>query len=237
MITIRSLSLALAGVLTASSAHACSLALVMAMDVSASVDAHEHRLQLDGVAGALTDPEVVNAIESVGGIWLYSFEWSGRHKQKAQIDWTFVKDATSAQAAAADLTSTARSETEFPTALGYALGHASLMLNAAPERCERRVIDVAGDGVNNEGFGPQSAYRAFDFSGITVNALVIGEVEGTTDFYAREVLHGPAAFMEVTRNFNDYKTAMKRKLLREVRGNQFASARSSLMDARALPLP
>jgi len=237
MVSNRSLALALACALAASPAKACSLALVMAMDVSASVDASEHRLQLDGVAGALTDPEVVDAIESVGGIWLYSFEWSGRYKNKTQIDWIFVEDAASAQAAATDLASTARSETEFPTALGYALGHASLVLNRAPERCDRRVIDVAGDGINNEGFGPQSAYRAFDFTGITVNALVIGEVEGTADYYAREVLYGPAAFMEVTRSFNDYKTAMKRKLLREVRGNQFAAARPSVTAGRGPRLP
>ncbi|GGB63260.1 hypothetical protein GCM10011316_38920 [Roseibium aquae] len=216
---------ALGAGLSAVPATACSLALVMAMDVSASVDAREHRLQLDGVAGALNDPEVISAIESVGGIWFHSFEWSGRHKQKTQVDWTFLTDAGSARAAATALAATSRSETEFPTALGYALGHASVVLKQAPEQCRRRVIDVAGDGINNEGFGPQNAYSAFDFAGITVNALVVSEVEGTTDYYAREVLHGPAAFMEVTRDFDDYKTAMTRKLLREIRGNQFAAAK------------
>ncbi|WP_150524991.1 DUF1194 domain-containing protein [Roseibium sediminis] len=217
------LGLALPFVTAANSSAACSLALVLAMDVSASVNDREHDLQLKGLSGALTDPSVMTAIRNVGGIWLTSFEWSGRYNQISQIDWRFVRAEDEIHAAADQIAAQPRSQTEFPTALGHALGHASILLQNAPETCARKVIDVAGDGINNEGFGPASAYGAFRFSDVTVNGLVIAEDQDTERYYLEEVIHGPGAFVEVTRSFEDYRDAMTRKLLREIRGDQFAS--------------
>ncbi|MBO6757706.1 MAG: DUF1194 domain-containing protein [Roseibium sp.] len=220
---LTALVVAVGGWLVFSPAKACSLALVVAMDVSASVDAREHQLQLQGLSGALMDPSVVEAIETVGGIWFHSFEWSDRYKQVTQAPWSYLTDAASAEAAARRIAATPRSQTEFPTALGYALGHAAVVLNRAPERCDRRVIDVAGDGINNDGFGPKSAYRAFDFNAVSVNALVVGGHDETTRYFEREVIRGPGAFVEQALDFEDYREAMTRKLLREIGGNQFAS--------------
>jgi len=196
---------------------ACSLALVVAMDGSASVDAREHALQLRGLARALEDPDVVDAISAVGGIWFSSFEWSGRYQQVMQVDWSFLDGEQSARAAAAKLARSRRGFQEFPTALGYALGYAAVHLKAVPERCARRIIDVAGDGVNNEGFGPASAYDAFPFEGIVVNALAIrGAKPDPVAYYRANVIRGPGSFVEVASGFDDYADAMKRKLLREV---------------------
>lgn len=198
-------------------ASACPLALIIAMDGSSSVDAREHALQLQGLAHALQDPEVVDAISSVGGIWFSSFEWSGRYQQVMQVDWSFLDGEESAKAAAAKLARSGRSFNEFPTALGYALGYAAIHLNKAPEKCARRVIDVAGDGVNNEGFGPASAYHAFPFEGIVVNGLAIkGARPDPVAYYRHSVIRGPGSFVEVASSFDDYASAMKRKLLREV---------------------
>ena len=94
------------------------------------------------------------------------------------------------------------------------------MLKRAP-RCLRQTIDMAGDGQNNEGFGPLIAYREFPFDGVTVNGLVVnaadfeGEV-GLIAFYKGEVLHGPGAFMIIANGFDDYERAMRRKLEREL---------------------
>ncbi|MEP3049658.1 MAG: DUF1194 domain-containing protein [Roseibium sp.] len=206
------------------SAAACSLALVLAMDGSASVDQREHRLQLNGLADALRDPDVVQAILAVGGIYITSFEWSGRYQQQQQLGWRYLSDAISAQGAAEKLRKAARGYTEFPTALGYALGHASLLLQKAPQTCRRKVIDIAGDGSNNDGFGPSSAYKAFDFENVTVNALVIaGMDELLVDYYRSKVIKGPGAFVEVAGTYNDYAEAMKRKLIREIFGSGYAS--------------
>lgn len=207
------------------SAAACSLALVLAMDSSASVDAREHQLQINGLADAIRDPEVVDAIEIVGGIYLTSFEWSGRYQQVEQFGWRFINDETSAQNAAETLRTTQRGFTEFPTALGYALGHASILLDRAPAHCLRKVIDVAGDGINNDGFGPDSAYKAFNFADVTVNGLVVASPETTpVEYYYSSVIRGPGAFVEVAATYDDYAEAMKRKLIREILGSGLASA-------------
>ncbi|MES0808016.1 DUF1194 domain-containing protein [Roseibium sp. SCPC15] len=212
--------------LGASQAFSCSLALVLAMDGSASVDAREHRLQLNGLADALSDTDVVQAIEAVGGIWINSFEWSGRYQQLQQLNWQFLNDGASAATASETLRKTPRGFTEFPTAIGYALGYASVQMRQAPRPCARKVIDVAGDGINNDGFGPESAYNAFDFQGITVNGLVIaGPNTIPARYYESFVIRGPGAFVEIATDYDDYARAIKRKLLREIYGNGYAALR------------
>lgn len=211
-------------------ASACSLALVVAMDGSASVDPGEHDLQRGGLASALSDPEVVAAIELVGGIWFSSFEWSGRNQQAIQLGWQFITDQAGADAAAAQLAATPRAFIEFPTALGYALGFAAVHLKTAPQRCARQVIDMAGDGVNNDGFGPDSAYKAFDFEGVTVNGLVIASAAADPlDYYRTQVIRGPGAFVEVANGFADYAVAMKRKLIREITSGNYSALPAGLV--------
>ncbi|MEP0408190.1 MAG: DUF1194 domain-containing protein [Roseibium sp.] len=213
-------------------ASACALALVVAMDGSSSVSPQEHTFQLEGLSGALKDEDVRRAIQSLGGIWFSSFEWSGRYQQHVQIDWRFLESDDSISAAAADLAASDRGYTEFPTALGYALGFAAVHLAKVPEPCARKVVDVAGDGINNEGFSADKAYGAFPFDGITVNGLAIaGADPDPVAYYRDKVIRGPGAFVEVAKGFANYRAAMKRKLLREIRGMNFASAEpASSMD-------
>ena len=196
---------------------ACQLSLILALDVSASVDAREYKLQQEGMAAALTDPDVSQLILSQGGIWLMAFEWSGSRHQYPQLNWTFLDDPAAISAAAERLRSARRRVQEFPTSLGYAVGRALQEFRKAPEVCVRRVVDVAGDGVNNDGFPPESAYRANDMTGITVNGLVIeGENPPPVPYYLERVIHGPGAFVEVADSYDDYARAMRRKLLREL---------------------
>lgn len=213
---------ALAACLAASApAGACEVALAFALDVSASVDSYEYAQQRDGLATALTDPSVARVIMGLpGGVALAAYEWSGRNQQVVIADWTAVGDAAALAAFAARLRATSRSHREFPTALGYALGFGAGLIGRAPP-CGRRVIDVSGDGVNNDGFPPRLAYDAFPFDGLTVNGLAIaGSEPEIAAYYRAHLPHGPGAFVEVAADYADYARAMRRKLLRELLGAQ-----------------
>ncbi len=217
---IAALSLAL---LAAPAAYACPLALVLAIDVSSSVDDSEYELQRQGLAEAFRDPQVGAAIRATGGLLASAFEWSGREQQVVQADWTWLETPEEIARFADRIEGTPRSHYRYPTALGYALGYAAIHHGRAPRDCARRVVDMAGDGINNEGFPPESAYRAFDYSAITVNGLAIaGDDPDPVRYYGDRVIRGPGAFVEVARGFGDYARAMKRKLLREIDGPPLA---------------
>ena len=209
-------------VLLPQGAEACRLALVLALDVSSSVDAAEDRLQRGGLAAALRDPAVQAAFLAVPDpVALHVFEWSGRYDQVPLLPgWTLIESAADLAAAAAAIEASARSRTDMPTAMGHALGHAATMLANGPD-CLFSTIDIAGDGENNEGFGPAEAYAAFPFEGVTVNGLVVngadyeGEV-GLVAFFRGEVIRGPGAFVEIAAGYEDYARAMRRKLLAEL---------------------
>ncbi|WP_299373658.1 DUF1194 domain-containing protein [uncultured Tateyamaria sp.] len=211
----------LAACCVASPALACRLALLLALDVSSSVDATEDRLQRGGLVAALTAPEVQAAFFANDmPVALAVYEWSGRYNQEVVLDWLLIDSPAALVVAAETVAASVRSHSEFPTAMGYALGFGAEMLARAP-RCLRQTIDMAGDGQNNEGFGPQLAYREFAFDEVTVNGLVVNAAEFTSEtmlieFYEKEVLRGPGAFLEVAQGFEDYERAIRRKLEREL---------------------
>ena len=203
------------------------------MDVSSSVDAAEDQLQRAGVARALIDPAVEAAFFiSPDPVSLFVFEWSGRYRQRVLLDWQTITTPEDLFRAAQAIGRSARMGDDFPTAMGYALGYASTQFARVPD-CESRTIDLAGDGVNNEGFGPASAYAAFPFDGVTVNGLVVQ----TTDdedaitlpaYFRSEVIRGPGAFTEIANGFADYENAMRRKLLRELTSMMLGGAPQSM---------
>ena len=203
--------------LAATPVEACRLALVLAMDVSSSVDANEDRLQRNGLAAALLAPEVQAAFfASPDPVALQIFEWSGQRNQTDLLDWTLITSPADLLFAANLLADGARSISDMPTAMGYALGYASIKLQQAPA-CLFQTIDMAGDGTNNDGFGPINAYAAFPFEGVTVNGLAIaGSDTSVLRYYETEVIRGPTAFVEVANGFEDFEDAMRRKLVREL---------------------
>ena len=216
----------LGAVILAKGALACSLALVLALDVSASVDPDEFALQQKGLGAALRSDAVAQAIVAQGGIWLTAYEWSGKRHQYEQFPWTFLDTESAVLEAANAIAGTRRLAEDFPTSLGFALSHGLGLLRDAPEACTRRVIDVSSDGESNDGFSPATAYKEWDVDGITVNALVIEEPRSDIASYYRErVIHGPGAFVEVADGFEDYERAMRRKLLREIGVMAFAQVR------------
>jgi hypothetical protein len=199
----------------------CRLALLLALDVSSSVDQYEDGLQRQGLASALVAPAVQSAFFGLADhVALAAFEWSGRYNQEVLLDWTLIDSPAVLSEAAAQISASKRSHNEFPTAMGYALGFGATMLERAPS-CDSKTIDMAGDGQNNEGFGPLQAYREFPFAGVVVNGLVVNaaDFEAETqliEFFTTQVLHGPGAFLEVAQGFEDYERAMRRKLEREL---------------------
>jgi hypothetical protein len=199
----------------------CRLALALAIDVSSSVDVVEDRLQRSGVVAALTAPDVQAAFFAGDlPVALAVYEWSGRYNQEMILGWTMIDSRTALLSAAETVASSSRSHNDFPTAMGYALGFGAQLLERAP-KCLHKTLDMAGDGQNNEGFPPATAYREFPFQDVTVNGRVInaadfeGEV-GLIAFYRGEVMHGPGAFVIVANGFADFERAMRRKLEREL---------------------
>lgn len=212
---------------TPARADDCRLALVLALDVSSSVDAHEDQLQRTGLAAAMIAPEVRRAfLAAPQPVALAVFEWSGRFNQQLLLDWTLIQTDADLLAAATILGRSTRSTDKYPTALGHAVGHASGVFDRGPV-CAAQVLDVSGDGKNNEGYSPTQAYAAFAYADIVVNGLAI-ETSGSTSasltavptnfgaYYAAELIHGPGAFVEVAQGFADFERAMRRKLEREL---------------------
>lgn len=196
----------------------CRLALLLALDISSSVDAAEDLLQREGLAAALTAPEIVEVILAIPSqpVALAVFEWSGRYQQDMTLPWTLLTSREEVFAAAQTVAASQRRYAEFPTALGFAIGHAASVFEEAP-LCAAQTLDISGDGRNNDGFGPRLAYENFPLESVTVNGLVIGgQDEGLAAYYTREVIKGPGSFVEQAVNFDDYERAMRRKLLREL---------------------
>ncbi|MBU2962508.1 DUF1194 domain-containing protein [Citreicella sp. C3M06] len=209
-------ALGLAGA-PAARAEGCRLALLLALDVSSSVDAEEYSLQKQGIAAALSDPDVRGALlDGDQRVALSIYEWSGRRQSTVVLPWVLLDSAATLQGAVATLLAAPRSFDRFPTAMGFALGFGSELLREAPP-CTRQVIDISGDGITNDGFRPQQAYQHFPFAGVTVNGLaVMGSDPRVVEYFRGEVAHGPGAFVEIAEGYQDFRRAMTLKLFREL---------------------
>lgn len=205
----------------------CRQALAMGLDVSGSVDDSEYRLQLDGLAAALTDPEVAQAIllAVAAPVRLLVYEWSGPNDQRIVAGWSEITDAATLGAFTTQLTSTGRAPAASSTALGTALTTGAAFL-AEQSECWKRTLDISGDGMSNTGPRPQDLDNVGALAEITVNALAIGDGDGggvssageLGAYFERYVIRGPGAFVEKAEGFEDYRRAMTRKLLRELEG-------------------
>ncbi|GMG83411.1 DUF1194 domain-containing protein [Paralimibaculum aggregatum] len=199
-------------------AGACALQLVLAMDVSGSINAREHALQTGGLAAAFESEALANAVAALEGGMLVTFtQWSGGSRQRQMTSWRKVTKPEHLRAFAAEIRAAPREWRNFSTAIGEALLHAELVSRGAPLPCLRRVIDVSGDGVSNEGRPPRAIADGLEAQGFTVNGLVIrGADPDPVEHYLSEVIAGPGAFVEVAEDFEDYPRAILRKLLREI---------------------
>ena len=205
-----------AGALFAAPAAACDVALVLALDVSGSVDAKEYRLQADGLADALGDPVVSEALVQAGAL-IAVVQWSGEPHQALAVGWTATDTHEDVAALRQRIEAVPRQFRNYSTGIGEAIRVSADLFASAPRECRRKVIDVSGDGPSNEGSAPQTLRARLDAEGITVNGLAIeGSEDGIARYYEQHVMYGPGAFVEVARGFKDFPRAIRRKLLREL---------------------
>jgi hypothetical protein len=207
---------------------AVDLLLLLAVDVSRSMDETEARLQRDGYVEALRDPAVLAAIAEgpLGAIGLSYLEWSGPEHQMLLLPWTCIDSPRAAEGCAARLHAAPVGVGTW-TAIGTALDRTRAVFESAPFAAERRVIDVSGDGVSNAG-GPVDAARdrVLD-QGIVINGLPVMRDGGVwnpigggalpLDAYFRElVVGGPGAFVLPAEDFRSFGQAVRRKLVQEI---------------------
>jgi hypothetical protein len=219
---IRALACVVALGLGGAADAACRQALALGLDVSGSVDAQEYRLQINGLAAALDNISVRDALLSSPGapVSVMVYEWSGPSGQVAIIPWAVIEDAATLDGFIETLVQTTRRDVSPGTALGTAITLGAQYLDQQPD-CWKRTLDISGDGMSNLGPRPRDVKDAIGARGITVNALVIGatpqpESDALASYFRAEVITGPDAFVETALGFDDYEAAMTRKLLREL---------------------
>jgi hypothetical protein len=218
---------------TARAAQAVDVALVLAADVSRSINDDEFALQRRGYAAAITDPRVIDAISSGphGAIAISLVEWAGAAEQKTVVDWTVIHDAADARKFAAALTDAPRSYVG-RTAIGSAIDFSMSLIGESGFEAGRHVIDISGDGTSNQGRPVTDARDAALGAGVTINGLSIfnktaaeqggylalhtNPPGGLANYYHENVIGGPGSFVLPIDDFNSFGEAMIRKLITEI---------------------
>lgn len=195
------------------------LALVFAVDVSSSVDEGDYKLQMGGIAQALRSPLALDYVQSGSQrkVAISLVQWSTAKTQVVTLDWHILVDGPSIEAAALSIETQERRWSLGGTGMAAALEFCTTLLNNFPMPARRKLIDVSGDGQDNEG-GDVAHARALTLaSGITINGLPI--IEGSQyieDYYRFQIIGGPGAFIEPAVNILAFGRAMQSKLLREL---------------------
>jgi hypothetical protein len=213
-------------------AETVDLLLILAADVSRSIDEAEFNLQRKGYAAAMSDPQVLRAI--VGGrnhaIAVTFVEWSGAADQNIVVDWTVVRDEEAAGSIAATMLTAPRSFVG-RTSIGAAIDFAMERFAAAPAQADKRIIDISGDGTNNSGRAVSEARDDAVAAGVTINGLAIINTQanpgyalhtqppgGLPKYYEENVIGGPGAFLLKVDNFESFAAAITRKMVTEIAG-------------------
>lgn len=202
---------------TTPAAHACEVALVLAVDVSGSVDPDEFAIQMQGLAAAIQDPTVSEALVNARA-QVMLLQWTGSSRQVVSIPWTEVSDFVAVDKLAVEIANTPRRWRNYSTAIGDALALAIVAFDAPQAAtCKRHVIDVSGDGPSNEGQPPEQMRAVAAARGITINALAVeANEDGLTEYFRDHVITGTGSFALRAADFRDYPARIRTKLLREV---------------------
>jgi Protein of unknown function (DUF1194) len=205
-------------------AQEVDVALVLAVDISGSIDYQEAELQRKGIVDAFMSKEVIQAIQggSLGriGVSVVYFSSADYGVMSVPVNWMVVQDQASATTFAKALVA-ARRPSARGTSISDALTLSLRMLETGPYHAVKRVIDVSGDGVNNAGRAVQDIRDEIVAKGITINGLPILDYSTPQDldkYFEGCVIGGPAAFVIPARGFTDFARAMRRKLVLEISG-------------------
>lgn len=200
--------------------------LVLAVDLSGSVDGAEQALQRDGLVAAFRDAAVVDAISALtGGAAMALVGWAGAGQERTLVPWCHLSGRASAADFADRIAAALPAQFDGPakTAIGDALAW-SLVELVGNAFAGRRVIDLAGDGRSTDGAYPGPERDKSVAMGVTINGLVILNEEPYLDeYYRRTVIGGPGAFVMSIADYGDFAEAIRRKLLRELVSGPTAS--------------
>jgi len=216
----------LAGGLPARAATPVDLQLVLAVDVSRSIDEVEAELQRRGYVEALTSQRVIDAIRSGEHkrIALCYTEWAGTHYQVVVIDWSVIDSPAAARSFAEKLAEAPRTSQSW-TAVGAALAFAGQRFDNSGYWSKRHVIDISGDGRTNDGPPAELVRDKLVAQGIIINGLPVmmnrtnfgrPPDTGLDKYYEENVIGGPGSFMISAVNFDDFGRAVRTKLIREI---------------------
>jgi len=219
----------LAAAAAASNARAetpVDLQLVLAVDVSRSIDEVEAELQRRGYIEALTSPRVIDAILSGEHkrMALCYAEWAGTHYQVVVIDWSVIDSAAAARRFADKLAEAPRTSQSW-TAVGAALAFAGQRFDNSGFESKRRVIDISGDGRTNDGPPAELVRDKLVTQGIVINGLPVmmnrtnfgrPPDTGLDKYYEENVIGGQGSFMIAASSFDDFGRAVRTKLVREI---------------------
>lgn len=198
---------------------AVNLAMVLALDCSASVYFNEFDLMANGSAAGLRDAEVMAGLlgPPYGASLLSLLLWSGSGAQQVVVDWTRVSSEAELKGFASQVEGVPRLVQAGATAIGEALLAAAKLLVLAPAPTPRRVIDMVGDGRSNQGPPPGPIRDRLAAAGVTINGLcVLHQEPDLLESYTSEVIGGPGAFALQCQDFEGFAAAMRQKLAREI---------------------
>ncbi len=240
-----SLFVLLAWASPATAAQQVDLKLVLATDVSRSIDNEELRLEREGTAQAFLDPEVIKAIQSgsLGRIAVATFDFSSPQDNRVTMEWHIIHDRASAMALAETIRDTPRTPGR-RTSVSSALELGSLLIESSEKDivATRKVIDVSGDGPNNDGAPMTEVHDKVIAQGIVVNGLPVmddnanGYFPDLDKYYAACVAGGRGSFVVAVHNYKDFSAAMRHKLILEISQNEteIKQARSGSAKSRVL---
>ena len=193
------------------------LAMVLAVDGSASVSYDEFGLIAGGMAAALRDPTVAAGL--TGSSVLALLLWSGTGQQDIITGWTAIVTPADLAAFADGVDNMPRTVKAGNTAIGEALLASLTLLGRAPAVAKRSIVDVIGDGRSNDGMPPGPVRDRMAAADITINGLcILHEEPDLLASYSKEVIGGPGAFAVTCRDTRDFTEAMRQKLTREIKG-------------------
>ncbi len=194
-------------------------ALVLAVDSSSSVNRAEFALQMEGLTAAFRDPDVHAAITSGPrrAVAVTLLEWSDPSWQRVGVPWRILRSAEDAAKLADEIDTTPRLIDGGGTALGNALSVAVRLLQTAPVKAERKIIDISGDGAQNLGRALAPVRATALKAGITLNGLaIVNEEPDLEEYYRTALIGGPDAFVLRAADYADFTQAIRQKLIREL---------------------
>ena len=195
-------------------AKACELALLLAVDVSGSVDRNEYAIQMQGLAAGLRDPVVSETLVRAKA-QVAIMQWTGASRQDLSLPWTGVSTFSGLDALADQVAGLPRAWRNYATAIGEAEVFALRQMKDV-SNCTRRVLDISGDGFSNEGIEPSDMRAAFRAENIQVNALAIeGADEDLSGYFFENLITGSGAFVVTANGFEEFPEKMRQKLRRE----------------------